>query len=309
MCLESLSFQIFFFKYLDKTMLWLILILSVISVTSRSFSIQDESKPKAVSDRLIELVTQGAFRGVTYYRLAELCDTFGPRLCGNESLTKAINWVENAMKMEGLDNVHVEPVSIPHWVRGEERAQLIKPRNAKLTMLGLGTSIGTGPNGVQGPVLVVRSFDELDAKCNEARNKIVVINPQCDWVAQPVGCYSVFLPYITYGASNAAKCGAIAFLLRSAASQSIDSPQTGLLIYNSSYPKIPAGTLSVEHADMLDRFQQRNQSTEIFLYMEAQTLPNVPGYNLVAEIKGSILPNETVLVSGHFDSWDVGQGK
>lgn len=84
------------------------------------------------------------------------------------------------MKAEGLDNVHVEPVTIPHWVRGEERAELIQPRNAKLSMLGLGTSIGTGPNGIQGPVLVVRTFDELDAKCGEARNKIVVFNPQCD---------------------------------------------------------------------------------------------------------------------------------
>ncbi len=290
-------------------MLWLFLILPVISVTSRSFSIQDESKPKAISDRLIELVTQGAFRGVTYSRLAALCDTFGSRLCGNESLTKAVDWVENAMKMEGLDNVHVEPVTIPHWVRGEERAQLLQPRNAKLSMLGLGTSIGTGPNGIRGPVLVVRTFDELDAKCNEARNKIVVFNPQCDWVAQPTGCYGVILPYLWNGPPHAAKCGAIASLCRSAASQSIDSPATGLVDYDPSYPKIPAGTLSVEHTNMLDRFQQRNQSMEIFLYMESQTLPDVIGYNLVAEIKGSTLPNEIVLVSGHFDSWDVGQGK
>jgi carboxypeptidase Q len=176
-------------------------------------------------------------------------------------------------------------------------------------MLGLGTSIGTGPNGIRGAVLVVRTFDELDAKCNEARNKIVVFNPQCDWVAQPTGCYGVFLPYLWNGASYAAKCGAIASLCRSAASQSIDSPQTSLMVYDPSYPKIPAGALSVEHTNMLDRFQQRNQSIEIFLYMEAQTLPDVTGYNLVAEIKGSTLPNEIVLVSGHFDSWDVGQGK
>jgi len=178
-------------------MLWFLLILPVINVTSRSCSIEDESKPKAVSDRLIELVTQGAFRGVTYNRLAELCDTFGSRLCGNESLTKATDWVENAMKVEGLDNVHVEPVTIPHWVRGEERAQLIQPRNAKLSMLGSLRSIGTGPNGIQGSVLVVRTYDELDAKCNEARNKIVVFNPQCDWVAQPIDCYVVLLPLCT----------------------------------------------------------------------------------------------------------------
>ncbi|CAF3920176.1 unnamed protein product [Rotaria magnacalcarata] len=290
-------------------MLWLFLILPVIiSVTSRSIDIHDKSTPTTVSDRLIELVTQGAFRGVTYYRLAALADTIGPRLCGNESLTQAVDWVRHAMIGEGLENVHVEPVQIPHWVRGVERAHLIQPRVAKLSMLGLGNSVGTGPNGIQAPVLVVRSFDELDVRCEEARNKIVVFNPQCDWVAQPVGCYGPVVAYRGGGASHAAKCGAVASLSRSAASHSIDSPHTGMMNYDPAYPKIPAASLSVEHADMLERFQQRNQSMEIFLYMEAQTLPDVVAYNLVAEIEGSTLPNETVLVSGHLDSWDVGQG-
>jgi carboxypeptidase Q len=292
-----------------KIMLWLLFILPIISVTSRSCDVDNLSAPKAISDRIIELVTQGAFRGVTYNRLAALVDTIGPRLCGNESLTKAVNWVQNAMIDEGLDNVHVEEVQLPHWVRGEEHARLVQPRNTKLSMLGLGNSIGTGPNGIQAPVLVVRSFDELDARCAEARNKIVVFNPQCDWQTQPVTCYSPVVAYRVGGASRAAKCGALASLSRSAASRSIDSPHTGVMGYDSAYPKIPAGSLSVEHADMLDRFQQRNQSMIIFLYMEAQTLPDVIGYNLVAEVKGSALPDETVLVSGHLDSWDVGQGK
>ncbi|CAF3739583.1 unnamed protein product [Adineta steineri] len=289
-------------------MLWLFLILPVISVTSRSFKVYDKPTTTAISDRLIELVTQGAFRGVTYYRLAALADTIGPRLCGNESLTQAVDWVRNVMISEGLENVHVEQVEIPHWIRGEERARLIQPRYAKLSMLGLGNSVGTGPNGIQAPVLVVRSFDELTARCAEARNKIVVFNPQCDWKSQPLACYGPVVAYRSGGASHAAKCGALASLSRSAASHSIDSPHTGMMTYDPAYPKIPAASLSVEHADMLDRFQQRNQSIEIFLYMEAQTLPNVIGYNLVAEIKGSSLPNETVLVSGHLDSWDVGQG-
>ncbi len=289
-----------------RMMLWLLLIFPIISVTGRSI---DRSSSNAIADRIIELVTQGEFRGVTYDRLAALADTIGPRLCGNESLTKAVNWVQNAMIEEGLDNVHIEPVQIPHWIRGEEHAQLIQPRHTKLSMLGLGNSVGTGPNGIRASVLVVRSFDELIAKCQQARNKIVVFNPQCDWKAQPVGCYGPVVAYRVAGASHAAKCGALASLSRSAASRSIDSPHTGVMAYDPAYPKIPAASLSVEHADMLDRFQQRNQSMEIFLYMEAQTLPDVTGYNLVAEVKGSTLPNETVLVSGHLDSWDVGQGR
>ena len=288
---------------------WLLLLVQVLGVSSRSYHFHEEVQPMAVSDRLIELVTQGAFRGVTYYRLAALADTIGPRLCGNESLTAAVQWVQEAMTSEGLENVHIEPVQIPHWVRGAERVELLQPRYSKLSMLGLGNSVGTGPNGIRAPVLVVRSFDELTARCDEARNKIVVFNPQCDWQAQPLGCYGTVVAYRSGGASHAAKCGALASLSRSAASQSIDSPHTGVMSYDPAYPKIPAASLSVEHADLLDRFQQRNQSVEIFLYMEAQTLPDVTGYNLVAEIKGSTLPNETVLVSGHLDSWDVGQGR
>ena len=263
----------------------------------------------AISDRLIETVTQGSFRGKAYNRLAELADTIGPRLCGNESLTAAVNWVKNAMAAEGLDNVHAEPVTIPHWVRGEERATLLQPRVTRLSMLGLGNSVGTGPDGIRADAIVVRSFDELNSRCKEAKGKIVVFNPQCDWKNQPVACYGPVVAYRVGGASSAAKCGAVASLSRSAASRSIDSPHTGVMAYDPTYPKIPAASLSVEHTDMLERFQQRNQTITLHLYMEAQTLPNVTGYNLVAEITGSKYPEQTVLISGHLDSWDVGQGK
>ena len=277
-------------------------------MTSQSYGTHYQLSAKSVSEQLIELVTQGAFRGVTYNRLAALADTIGPRLCGNESLTLAVNWVQQAMIDEGLDNVHVEQIQIPHWIRGEERAQLLQPRISRLSMLGLGTSVGTGPDGITATVIVVRSFRELETRCTEVKDKIVVFNPQCDWPAHPLLCYDLIVSYRVAGASDAARCGARAVLVRSAASRSIDSPHTGTMAYIPLLPKIPAASLSVEHADMLDRFQQRNQTIEVYLYMEAQTLPDVLGYNLVAEVKGSTLPNETVLVSGHLDSWDVGQG-
>ena len=189
-------------------MLWLLLILPVVSVMSRSFGVHDQPPLKSVSDQLIELVTKGAFRGVTYNRLAAFADTVGPRLCGNESLTLAVDWVRQAMIDEGLDNVHVEEVQIPHWVRGEEWAQLLIPRVAHLSMLGLGNSVGTGPNGITAPVIVVRSFHELNIRCAEAQDKIVVFNPQCDWQAQPLPCYASVVLYRAGGASYAAKCGA-----------------------------------------------------------------------------------------------------
>ena len=290
-------------------MQWLeLLFLFIAGVHCRSLNIDHRTKPTAITDQIIDYVTQGSLRGVTYNRLADLADTIGPRLCGNESLDAAVSWVLSAMKAEGLENVRAEPVKIPHWVRGDERAILLQPRVTKLSMLGLGNSVGTGPNGIRGEVLVVHSFDELNSRCSEARNKIVVFNPSCDWQSEPVSCYGPVVAYRVGGASSAAKCGALASLSRSAASRSIDSPHTGVMAYDLKYPKIPAASLSVEHADMLDRFQQRGQKIEILLYMEAQTLPDVTGFNVVAEIEGSTLPNETVLVSGHLDSWDVGQG-
>lgn len=289
-------------------MLWSLLIISIISVTSHSHSVHNRSSAQSTSDQIIQLVTQGAFRGVTYNRLAALADTIGPRFCGNESLTSAVNWVQQAMIDEGLDNVHVEQVQIPHWIRGQEHAQLLQPRVARLSMLSLGNSVGTGSNGITAAAIVVRSYHELDTRCADVKDKIVVFNPQCDWQAHPFLCYDIVVLYRGTGASFAARCGAKAALIRSAASRSIDSPHTGVMNYVPLVPKIPVATLSVEHADMLDRFQQRNQTIEISLYMEAQTLPDVVGFNLVAEVKGSTLPNETVLVSGHLDSWDVGQG-
>ena len=285
------------------------LLVSIVGVYGRSLNVDRHSSiSSAETDRIIEIVTKGSLRGVTYDRLANLADTIGPRLCGNETLNQAVHWVQDAMLKEGLENVHIEAVKVPHWVRGEEHAELLAPRRTKLSMLGLGNSVGTGPYGIRAPVLVVRTFDELLAKCQNARNKIVVFNPQCDWQANPVSCYGPVVAYRVAGASHAAKCGALASLSRSAAARSINSPHTGVMAYDPAYPKIPAASLSVEHADMLERFQERNQSMEIFLYMEAQTFPDVVSYNVVAEIKGSKLPNETVLVSGHLDSWDVGQG-
>ncbi|CAF1403507.1 unnamed protein product [Didymodactylos carnosus] len=262
---------------------------------------------KQDAERIISYATQGKFKGVTYSRLANFTDNIGSRLCGSESLEKAVNWTRQAMLDDGLDNVHIEEVSLPHWVRGQEYVQLLEPRQKGLAMLGLGNSVGTGPNGITANVLVVQTFDELEQQCSKAKDKIVVYNSYCDWSLQPLQCYGVTVQYRSQGASRAAKCGALAALVKSAASFSIYSPHTGMMSYDPSINKIPAAALSIEDAEMLWRFQQRGQMTKVKLYMEAQTLPNVVGHNVVAEIKGSTYPEQTVLVSGHLDSWDVGQ--
>ncbi len=228
-------------------------------------------------------------------------DTFGHRLSGSASLEAAIDWILSEMKADGLQNVRGERAMVPHWVRGAESADLIKPRAAPLRMLGLGGSIATPKNGITAPVLVVNSFDDLRSRASEAKGKIVLFDA-------PFTSYRETVHYRVEGASAAARVGAVACLIRSVASFSIRSPHTGVMHYDSTVARIPTAALSVEDAEMLHRFQDRGQPVVVRLRMAARTLPDVPSRNVVAEVTGRERPDEVVVLGGHIDSWDVGQG-
>jgi carboxypeptidase Q len=253
---------------------------------------------RAAADSLIRGATADS---AAYRRLGRLVDTFGHRLSGSASLEAAIDWVLDFMKADGLENVHGQPVMVPRWVRGAESAELVKPRAARLAMLGLGGSVGTPKAGITAPVLVVSSLDELQGRAADARGKIVLFDvPFTDYVATR--------HVRTDGPSIAAKAGAVACLIRSVASASIRSPHTGSTRYDSTATKIPAAALSVEDAMMLHRFQDRGEPVVVTLRMSARMLPDAPSRNVVAEIVGRERPDEVVVVGGHIDSWDVGQG-
>lgn len=243
-----------------------------------------------------------------YLRLGRLVDGFGHRLSGSASLEKAIDWVLDEMKRDGFANVRGEPVMVPHWVRGAESVTLVSPRDASLHMLGLGGSVGTGPAGITAEVLVVHSFDELARRKSEAVGKIVLFNVPFPKDSEPFAGYDVAVQYRARGATEAAKAGAVASLIRSVATFSMQSPHTGGLRYDSTTKKIPAGALSVEDAEMLDRMQKRGERVSVKLVMNAQMLADAPSRNAVAELRGRELPDEVVVIGGHIDSWDVGQG-
>ena len=152
------------------------------------------------SDRLIDAALADS---AAYKRLSVLVDNFGHRFTGSPNLEKAIDWILAEMKKDGLDNVRSEPVMVPHWVRGSESAELLSPRYRELPMLGFGGSIGTPPEGITAPVLVVSSWEELEARAGEARGKIVLFDP--DWVN-----YGVNGAYRWRGAIAAAQAGAVA---------------------------------------------------------------------------------------------------
>ncbi|HEU4800007.1 MAG TPA: M28 family metallopeptidase [Gemmatimonadales bacterium] len=272
------------------------LALALVSAPLAAQSIADTYRPTA--QRIIE---QAQSDSSAWNTLAELTDRFGHRLSGSESLERAIDWILAEMKEEGFDAVRGEPVMVPHWVRGNESLELVAPRPAHLPMLGLGMSVGTPPGGITGDVIVVSSFQELEARSSELQGKIVLYDA-------PFTGYGETVAYRTEGASRAAKHGAVAALVRSIASGSMRSPHTGTMTYDSTVARIPAAAITVEDAMMLHRMQERGSPIRVTLKMEAKTLPDTRSRNVVAEIRGSERPDEVVVLGGHIDSWDVGQG-
>src|SRR6185369_2012681 len=228
-------------------------------------------------------------------------DHIGNRLSGSQNLERAVEWALAEMKRDGLDNVRGEKVMVPHWVRGDESLEITAPRPFKLTMLGLGNSVGTPAEGITADAVVVRNFAELDALGEKVRGKIVVFNA-------PFTNYGATVQYRGSGASRAARYGAVAAIVRSVTPVSLQSPHTGGMNYDPQQPKIPAAAISIEGAELLQRMYDRGERTTLRLKMEAKFLPYAESANVIAELRGSEKPDEIVVIGGHFDSWDVGQG-
>jgi carboxypeptidase Q len=236
-----------------------------------------------------------------YARLAHLTDHIGNRLSGSTNLERAIEWALAEMKRDGLENVRGEKVMVPHWVRGEESLEMLTPVSRKLTMLGLGNSVGTPAEGITGEAVVVRSFSELEQLGERVRGKIVVYNA-------PFVDYGTTVLYRLQGASRAARYGAVAALVRSITPVSLQTPHTGAMQYDEAQPKIPVAAITIEAAELLQRMYDRGDRPAVRLRMEAKFLPDAESANVIAELKGTEKPDEVVLISGHYDSWDVGQG-
>ncbi|MFI5241680.1 MAG: M20/M25/M40 family metallo-hydrolase [Gemmatimonadales bacterium] len=266
------------------------------------------SAQSSAADRLIN----GAMKdSAAYNRIAELVDTFGPRPVGSKSLESAIDWVVAQMKRDGLENVHTEPVMVPHWVRGNESATLLAPYRGPMHMLGLGRSVGTPAGGITAQVLVVHDFADLHAHAAEAKGKIVLFDYPFDTSKPPFKAYEEAVIYRYAGADSAAHYGGLAALVRSVASFSLSTPHTGGMGYGDTTAHahhVPAAALSVEDADMLSRIQARGQPIRVTLRMEAHMLPDAKSRNVIAEVRGTEHPDEIIVLGGHIDSWDVGQG-
>ena len=234
-----------------------------------------------------------------YARLVKLCDSFGPRLSGSDNLERAIDWILAELQRDGLTTARGEPVMVPRWVRGQEELTLSAPLAQRVSVLGLGGSVATPPEGIAAEVLVVQSFEEL--KPGTARNKIVLFAP-------PFVSYESAVPFRLLGAVKAAEAGAKAALLRSLTPQSLGTPHTGVMTYKEGVARIPFAAVSTEDADRMLRQQRAGQRIEAKLVLRSQELPPSPSRNIVVEVLGRERPDEVVVFGCHIDSWDVGQG-
>ena len=248
-----------------------------------------------------KIITAAMNDSTAYRRLSYLCDTFGPRLSGSRNLEKALDWIISEMKADGLSRPRGERVQVPAWIRGDESLKLLLPFEKNLSMLGLGGSIATPKGGIKAEVLVVSSFEELDAKEKYVRGKIVLFNT-------PFTTYGETVQYRYRGASAAARYGALASLIRSVGPWSMNTPHTGGMAYDKNQPKIPHAAITMEDAMMLGRLYERGEKIVMKLDMSARSVADRWSRNVIAEFPGSQNPEEIVVLGGHIDSWDVGQG-
>ena len=248
----------------------------------------------------------------SYTMLEDLCTKVGNRISGSPQAAKAVQWAMKRMQDLGFENVHLEPVMVPHWVRGPvEEAYLLLPsgQREKLKITTLGGSIATPAEGITAEIVEVKSFDELRALGDKAKGKIVFFNGVMDpTLLDTFAAYGGAVSQRSAGAVAAAKVGAVAAVVRSMSLTVNDDPHTGTMSYEPGVPQIPAVTISTAAADRLDALLGSDPGARLFIRTSSATLPPVTAHNLMGELTGSEKPDEVIVVSGHIDSWDLSVG-
>lgn len=272
--------------------------------------------PQLISS--LKRIQQAALESDYAYRqVAHLSNNIGPRLSGSPQGQHAVEYVAAEMKRLGLE-VQLEKVTVPHWVRGEETAALVQfpgmaPNTTqKIVLTALGGSVATPANGLTADVIVVKSFEELQALGQKkVEGKLVLFNVIFDKQLAAQGfagpAYGQAVAYRGGGPSAAARLGAAGALVRSVGGAEYRLPHTGQTRYAADAPKIPAAAVTAEDADLIAHLSEEG-NVKMHLVLTPQTLPDVIGYNVIADLKGSEHPEQVVIVSGHLDSWDLGTG-
>lgn len=255
-----------------------------------------------------EAVRDRALKDPTAYNYVEsLSVEVGPRLAGSEAAARARDWAVAKLTSLGFAKVHVEPFPITAWLRGAEDAEIVSPRLQKLAILGLGGSVPTPPEGVEGEVALFHTYaDLLAAPPGSLTGKIAVVTQPMPRATEGTG-YGALNAVRRQGPSEAARRGAVAYLLRSLATGVSREPHTGALNYQPDAPQIPAAALSTIDAVLIDHLAARGAPLRIRLKLASTSQP-ATAWTVGGEITGTAHPEQVVQLGGHLDSWDPGTG-
>ncbi|MCF6279180.1 MAG: M20/M25/M40 family metallo-hydrolase [Flavobacteriaceae bacterium] len=251
--------------------------------------------------------------GVAYEWLRDLTKNIGGRLSGSPEAQQAVEWAEKLMKDEGFDKVWLQPVMVPHWVRGEKEVANYTINGSKINVpiCALGGSIATSKNGVTAEVIEVKSLKEVEELGGKIRGKIIFFNRPFD--AKLINTFKAYGGCVDQrygGAEVAGKFGAVGTIVRSMTLSIDDYPHTGSMGYGKAKKEdyIPTAAISSKAANLLSENLKKHPKLKFYFKQSCKTLPDAPSFNVIGEITGSEFPDKYVVVGGHLDSWDLGEG-
>lgn len=291
-----------------------IIIIALSSFNSvKTIKITEPPVNKADSIVVKHLFNSALSNGQSYQWLDYLSNNIGGRLSGSPQAQQAVEWGEKLMTELAFDKVWLQPVMVPHWVRGEKEEAYftINKIKYKVAICALGGSIATPKNGISGEVIEVKSLEEAEALGEKLRGKIVFFNRAFEETPiETFKSYSGCVDQRGGGAKVTSKFGVLGVIVRSM-THSIDNfPHTGAMGYGDipENEKVPAAAISTIAANLLSEKLKENPTLKFYFKQSCETLPDTPSFNVIGEITGSEFPDEYITVGGHLDSWDLGDG-
>lgn len=250
--------------------------------------------------------------GTSYENLRVLSKDIGHRLSGSPQAERAIVWAQKALEEAGADKVWLQPVDVPHWVRGKEslKVKFAGSKNYKeITMLSLGNAVGTDGKILEAPVIIANNFEEFEKMAaKDVKGKIVFFNYRFRQdLPHTFEGYGDAGPYRWRGPSVASAKGASGVIIRSVSTGLDDFPHTGAIRYADTVQPIPAIAIGNTSADLLEQ-ELRKGTVQAQITSECKMLGTVRSFNVIGEITGTVYPDKYIVVGGHLDSWDVGDG-
>jgi hypothetical protein len=302
---------------MKKTLLFISIVFLISSCQQKQEKILKSKKlsseEKIDSTNIKKLFNTALTDGKSYDWLRDLTQNIGGRLSGSPEAAKSVIWGEKLMNEVGLDSVWLQPVMVPHWVRGDKEVAnySINGILKNLPICALGFSIATPKNGVSAEVIEVKSLKEAQALGNKMKGKIVFFNGAFDnTLINTFKAYGGCVGQRYSGAKTCGKFGAKAVIVRSMTNGIDDYPHTGSMSYGDlpRDKQIPTAAISSRAATILSKDLKKNPGLKFYFKQSCETLEDAPSFNVVGEIKGSETPENIVVVGGHLDSWDLGEG-